>query len=99
MTDSTRATDLPRRPLGADPSRRRLPPRELQVALLVAEGLKDAEIGQRLGLTASTVSNYVRRIQLRLGLESGAELVAWVNARRNRDDVSVRPLQRGESSR
>jgi DNA-binding CsgD family transcriptional regulator len=68
------------------------------VALLVGDGLKDAEIGQCLGLTPSTVANYVRRIQLRLGLAGRSEITAWVNARRDPAGLSERALRRIESS-
>jgi DNA-binding CsgD family transcriptional regulator len=82
MRQSDHDPSRPRPPLAPDPSVRRLTPRERDVALLVAEGLKDILIARRLGLSLSTVSNYVRRVQRRLGLGSRAEIVAWVAARR-----------------
>jgi DNA-binding NarL/FixJ family response regulator len=60
---------------------RRLTERERQVALLVAEGLKDVVIARRLGLSASTVAAYVRNIKQRLKLDTRAEITAWVTAR------------------
>jgi DNA-binding NarL/FixJ family response regulator len=75
---------------------RRLTERERQVALLVAEGLKDALIARRLGLSASTVGTYVQHIQQRLQLDSRAEIAAWVTARRDPDDPTGR-LRRAEA--
>jgi DNA-binding CsgD family transcriptional regulator len=60
--------------------------RERQVALLVAEGHKDAVIARRLGLSASTVAAYVRNIKQRLKLNSRAEIAAWVTARLDPDN-------------
>jgi probable F420-dependent oxidoreductase len=77
MTDSSRYMGL--RP---DLTVRRLTPREREVALLVADGLKDAAIARRLGLTPSTVASYVGRIQRRLDLAGRADITAWVAARR-----------------
>jgi DNA-binding CsgD family transcriptional regulator len=73
-----------------DPSVRRLAPRELEVALLVADGLTNAEIADRLGLTLSTVGTYVRRVQRRLDLASRKDVVAWVTARRPPGDPEAR---------
>jgi len=82
MTTPRRQTDPPRPPWAPDPARRRLTEREREVALLVADGLKDVVIARRLGLSRSTVGTHVRRIRSRLGLKDRAELVAWVAARR-----------------
>jgi len=95
---SRRQADPPRSPLAPDPTRRRLSARELQIALLVADGLKDVVIARGLGLSASTVATHVRRIQSRLGLHGRQELAAWVNARRDRDHPEA-GLRRGESDR
>src|SRR6476469_3886062 len=76
--------------LGPDPSRRRLSPREREVALLMADGLKDELIARRLGISAATVGNYVMRIRRRLKLDSREELAAWVRARIDPDDPSGR---------
>jgi DNA-binding CsgD family transcriptional regulator len=62
--------------LAPDPSVKRLSPREREVALLVAEGVKDILIARRLGLSLSTVRTCVLRVQRRLGLGSREEIVA-----------------------
>jgi DNA-binding NarL/FixJ family response regulator len=79
----------PDRPDAAPTSRpavRPLSAREHQVALFVAQGLKDAAIGRRLGLSASTVGTYVSHIKQRLRLATRAEIAAWVTARLDPND-------------
>ena len=59
--------------------------REPQVALLAAEGLSNADIAQRLRLSAHTVRHYLERVLDRLGLHSrkalGLHLMAWSGER------------------
>jgi DNA-binding NarL/FixJ family response regulator len=52
--------------------------REDEVANLVVEGLSNREVGQRLGLSEHTVSNYLFRIYEKLGLSSRVELVLYI---------------------
>jgi DNA-binding NarL/FixJ family response regulator len=68
----------------------RLSDREDQVARLVAQGLKDATIARRLGISASTVGGYVRNIRQRLRLDSRTEIAAWVTARLDPDNPTGR---------
>ena len=91
MRPSRRATDT----ATPDLTRRRLSARELEVALLVSDGLQDAVIAQRLGLAVSTTGLTVRRIRQRLRLKDRQELAAWVSARRSSADTS-RSLRRPE---
>jgi len=77
MEHRRRATD----PTG--PSHRRLTAQELQVGLLMGDGLSDRLVAQRLELAPTTVATYVRRIRDRLDLASRADVAAWVNARRD----------------
>jgi DNA-binding CsgD family transcriptional regulator len=51
-----------------------LTPREREVAALVAEGLADREIAERLHLSRHTVSQYVKRIYGKLGVRSRVAL-------------------------
>jgi DNA-binding CsgD family transcriptional regulator len=67
--------------LARDPTVRRLTPRERTVALLIAQGLTDYAIAEQLGLSLGTVKICRQRIQRRLKLSSGAEIVAWITAR------------------
>jgi DNA-binding NarL/FixJ family response regulator len=49
--------------------------RELQVVECVAEGLTNAEIGQRLGLSKHTIKNYLLRIFDKMGVSTRTELI------------------------
>lgn len=67
---------LPRAPgwrggLGAD-----LSPREREVLPLLAEGLSNIELGERLFISVNTVRNHVRNILKKLGVHSRLEAVA-----------------------
>jgi pimeloyl-ACP methyl ester carboxylesterase/DNA-binding CsgD family transcriptional regulator len=74
-----------RRFLGLPPTRRSatpsLTPRQHEVAELVAEGLTNREIGERLVITERSAESHVERIRLRLGLRSRAQVAAWVAGR------------------
>jgi pimeloyl-ACP methyl ester carboxylesterase/DNA-binding CsgD family transcriptional regulator len=54
-----------------------LTPRQAQVAALVAEGLTNREIGQRLGIEERSAEGHLERIRLRLGVRSRAQVAAW----------------------
>jgi DNA-binding NarL/FixJ family response regulator len=55
-----------------------LTPREWEVARSVSRGLRNHEIADALVVTPGTVANHVRKILMKLGLRSRAELAAWV---------------------
>ena len=83
----------------ADPSVKRLTPREHDVARLAAAGLKDIVIAHRLGLSQATVRNYIQRVARRLDVTSRDEVITWVVTRcspgnphgrlRRIDDISL----------
>jgi DNA-binding NarL/FixJ family response regulator len=52
--------------------------REQEVAKLVAEGLNNRDIAQKLGLSEHTVSNYLFRIYEKLGISGRVELVLYI---------------------
>lgn len=54
--------------------------REGEVLTLVAEGLTNSEIAQRLYLSPKTVEHHVSRILAKLGLRNRAEAAAWALA-------------------
>jgi DNA-binding CsgD family transcriptional regulator len=54
---------------------RQLSPQEMQIAQLVAEGLGNKEIGQRLFLSHRTVGSHLYRMFPKLGVTSRAQLV------------------------
>jgi DNA-binding NarL/FixJ family response regulator len=51
-----------------------LTPREREVAVLVMEGFRNAEIGARLGVSEHTVRNYIMRIYDKLGVSNRVQL-------------------------
>ena len=55
---------------GSDPRLARLNPREREVLSLIADGLTNRHIGERLVLTEKTVKNYVSSLLSKLGLQS-----------------------------
>ena len=54
-----------------------LPPREREIAVLVARGLTNREIARELVITDGTAANYVRRVIQRLGVPNRAGVAAW----------------------
>jgi non-specific serine/threonine protein kinase len=51
--------------------------RQREVAALVARGLTNRQIGERLSLSPHTVERHVENILNRLGLSSRAQIAAW----------------------
>ena len=61
---------------GAD----RLTKRERDIVVMIAEGLSNRETSARLGLSESTVRNYLQHIYDKLGVSSRSELMLfWIN--------------------
>ena len=56
----------------------RLTAKEVQVSLLVWEGLTNRDIAQRLGTTEQVVKNYLRNTFDKLGVWSRLELALYV---------------------
>ena len=59
----------------------RLTPRQREVAALVARGLTDREIADRLVISPRTAESHVEQILTRLGFRSRAEIAAWTAER------------------
>lgn len=51
--------------------------REAEVAILVADGLSDKQIGARLPISEHTVDTHIRNIMNKLGVDSRAQIAAW----------------------
>lgn len=58
--------------------------REKEVLALIAEGLSNRQIGDRLGLAEKTVKNYVSSLLSKLGLERRTQAAIFHTARDNR---------------
>jgi DNA-binding CsgD family transcriptional regulator len=82
QADRARAVlrQLGRRPATASAyhEERRLSVREEEVARLVAQGLSNAEVGERLFITTRTVATHLQHIYRRLELPSRAALIRYV---------------------
>jgi pimeloyl-ACP methyl ester carboxylesterase/DNA-binding CsgD family transcriptional regulator len=70
-----------RRFLGLPRLRRSVPTgltvRQTEVAALVADGLTNRELAERLGITERSAESHVERIRLRLGFRSRSQVAAW----------------------
>lgn len=68
------------RVVSADPEAPSLTPRQVQVAMLVAEGMTNRQIAVRLEISEWTVVNHVRQVMRRLNCTSRVQ-VAWSASR------------------
>ena len=51
--------------------------RQTEVAALVADGLTNRQMAERLGITERSAESHVERIRLRLGFRSRSQVAAW----------------------
>ena len=58
-----------------------LTPRQLEVAVLVAQGLTNRQIGERLVVTEAAAAKHVEHILNKLGVGTRAQVAAWVAER------------------
>jgi len=83
--DAQSVVDEVRRFLGLPALRRAVPtgltPRQTEVAALVAEGLTNRELAERLGISERSAESHLERIRLRLGFSSRSQVAAWYVAR------------------
>jgi DNA-binding CsgD family transcriptional regulator len=54
-----------------------LTPRQYEVAALVADGLTNREIAERLCITERSAESHVERIRDRMGFRSRAQIAVW----------------------
>ncbi len=57
---------------------RSLTQRELQVARMVASGMRNREIASSLSVSTRTAESHVERIRIKLGFRSRAQIGRWV---------------------
>jgi pimeloyl-ACP methyl ester carboxylesterase len=79
--DADALADTVRKFLGLGVSRSAggvLTPRQREVAALLAQGLSNREIADRLVITERSAESHVERIRTRLGFRSRAQVAAWV---------------------
>jgi DNA-binding CsgD family transcriptional regulator len=69
---------------------RPLTARELTVAGLVADGLSNAQIADRLGLSARTVASHLEHIRTKLNLTSRTQVAVWATENAQRGGVEHR---------
>ena len=62
-----------------------------EVAALVAEGLTNRELAERLGISERSAESHLERIRLRLGFRSRAQVAAWWVARADLPICSAAP--------
>ena len=55
-----------------------LTPREYQVAMLVARGLSNREIGRQLGISYGTVKLHAHQVVQKLGVKSRSEALLMI---------------------
>ena len=55
--------------------------RELEIVDLVAEGMTNKAIAQKLFISQRTAEGHVERIRAKLGFSSRAQIAAWAVAR------------------
>ncbi|MET0932111.1 MAG: helix-turn-helix transcriptional regulator, partial [Mycetocola sp.] len=69
---------LPQRTASEQHTQRALTVREREVLTLVAQGLTDVQIADRLVLSSHTVHRHVANARTKLGVPSRAAAAAWV---------------------
>ncbi len=88
MGDSRAVVDHIRRFLGLRRLRESAPigltARQAEVAALVAQGLTNREVAERLHISERSAESHLERIRLRLGFRSRAQLAAWWAAQHSR---------------
>ena len=84
---TARVLERVRNPQGnQDPRLARLTPTEARILDMIAEGLTNREIGERVHLAEKTVKNYVSTILAKLQVSRRAEAAAYVADRHARED-------------
>ena len=67
--------------------------RELQIAVLIAQGFDKRAVGRRLGITVLTVSTHLKRIHSKLGVSRRSTLAARIAGTVARHRRSANPAR------
>jgi DNA-binding NarL/FixJ family response regulator len=97
LLTSLPAPPTARRPL-ADPDVIPLSPREREVATLIARGLTNRQIAERLVISLRTADAHVAHILAKLGFAARAQIAVWATGRANRQ-MAVPAVDRHEAGR
>ncbi len=73
--------------------------REHEVAALVAEGLTNRQIAERLFISERTADGHLEHIREKLGVRSRSQITAWFIGQSQEPDVAQAPGKRRSSSR
>lgn len=73
-----------------DPKLARLTPTETRILAMIAEGLTNRQIGERIHLAEKTVKNYVSTILAKLEVDRRAQAAAYLAEHRPRPDTDPR---------
>ncbi|MFF9058835.1 response regulator [Streptomyces sp. NPDC101213] len=77
ITEFSRLSDGPRLPRAAQASYGDLTERETEVLVLIAQGLSNAEMAERLVVAESTIKTHVSRILVKLGLRDRTQAAVF----------------------
>ena len=97
-TTTRPSADTPQQPAGRTrnmspgPRPDLLTRREREVTALVADGLSNRQIAAALVVAEGSAANYVKRILVKLGFRSRAQIAAWA-ASRELDDTEANPSE------
>jgi two-component system response regulator DevR len=72
----------------------KLTTQERRIIELVAAGMTNRQIGERVHLAEKTIKNYVSNILMKLGLQRRAEVAALMVTRRRGGDAQAGPRSR-----
>jgi DNA-binding NarL/FixJ family response regulator len=90
---------MPRRPRNSELDK--LTPREREVLLLVAEGLSNREVAQRLWISTATVKFHLTKMYEKLGVANRTGAVRWAQRHgllTSDSDATSRPQRQGTAS-
>lgn len=73
--------------------------RELEVAALVAEGLTNRQIAERLFISERTVDRHLEHIRQKLGVRSRSQITVWFIEQSRAPAAGLTPVERSSTSR